>query len=309
MKQNPLIIAIGALLILIVALLLFVFQVRKSEVVVVTRFGRPARDVGEPGPHFRLPWPIENVHRFDQRVQNFEDKLTEGYTADNFTLLTSVYVGWRITDPKLFFPKFTGGAEPITEAERTLDRMLSNAKAAVISKHPLMDLLTPASEGNKFVEIEKEILGVLQRQVDANAYGLEIRFLGIKKLALPEKVTAAVFDRMQSERKVLSDTSESEGERDAANIRSEANRKAAELLADADSQAVGIRAEGEAKAAESLKVFQKNADLANWLFRLSAVENSLKEHSTIIIDQNVPPFDVLKGPPANLLNNSAPANR
>src|SRR5436309_3445219 len=103
MKQNPLILAIGALLIFIVGLLLFVFQVRKSEVVVVTTFGKPTRDVTEPGPHLRLPWPIQNVHRFDQRVQNFEDKLTEGLTSDSFNLLTSVYVGWKITDPKAFF--------------------------------------------------------------------------------------------------------------------------------------------------------------------------------------------------------------
>ena len=60
------------------------------------------------------------MHRFDQRVQNFEDKLTEGLTSDSFNLLSSVYVGWRITDAKAFFPKFAGSAEPIAEAEKAL---------------------------------------------------------------------------------------------------------------------------------------------------------------------------------------------
>src|SRR5437588_2220640 len=158
MKKNPLILATGVLLVLIVGLLLFVFQVRTSEVVVVTTFGNPTRTIIEPGPHLRLPWPIQNVHRFDQRVQNFEDKLTEGLTSDSFNLLTSVYVGWKITDPKAFFPKFAGTSEPIAEAERTLDRMLSNAKSAIIGKHPLLDFLSPVGEGNKFVAIEQEIL-------------------------------------------------------------------------------------------------------------------------------------------------------
>src|SRR5512138_2458268 len=99
MKRNPLIIAIGVLLIVIVGLLLFVFQVRKSEVVVVTRFGNPTRDVVDAGPHLKWPWPIERVHRFDQRVQNFEDRFTESMTRDSFNLLAAVYVGWRITDP------------------------------------------------------------------------------------------------------------------------------------------------------------------------------------------------------------------
>jgi modulator of FtsH protease HflC len=301
MKSNPFTLLIGALLLLIVGLLLFVFQVRKSEVVVVTTFGKPTRDVTEPGPHLRLPWPIEYVHRFDQRVQNFEDKFTEGLTADSVNLLTSVYVGWKITDPKAFFPKFAASSEPIAEAERVLDRMLSNAKAAVIGKHPLRDFLAPDGEGNKFVEIEKEILNVIRTQVQANNYGLNIEFLGIKKLGLPESVTQQVFERMQSERKVLADKSQYEGEADAQKIRSEADRKAAEVLTTAEGQAIEIRAKGEAQAAESLKIFQQNPELANFIFRLNALENSLKDRSILIFDQHTPPFDLFRGVSTNLL--------
>lgn len=301
MKQNPLTIAIGVLLILIVGLLLFVFQVRQSEVVVVTTFGKPTRDVTSPGPHLRLPWPIENVHRFDQRVQNFEDKFTEGLTQDSFNLLASVYVGWKITDPKAFFPKFAGTSEPIAEAERRLDAMLSNAKAGIISKHPLSDFLSPGGEGNKFVEIEKEILDLIQGQVQANNYGLKIEFLGLKKLGLPENVTQSVFERMQAERKVLADRLQSEGEAEAAKIKSEAERTAAEKLYAAEGQATEIRGKGEAEAAKSLSVFQQNPELANFIFRLNALEVSLKDRSTLIFDQNTPPFDLFRGASTNLL--------
>src|SRR5579859_7706707 len=237
MKRNFLTLAIGLLLLLIVGLLLFVFQVRKSEVVVVTTFGKPTRDISEPGPHLKWPWPIESVHRFDQRVQNFEDKLTEGLTSDSFNVLASVFVGWEITDPKAFFPKFAGTAEPIAEAEKVMDRMLSNAKAAVIGKHPLFDFLSPSAEGNKFVDIEQEILTVIQSQVSANNYGLKVDFLGIKRLGLPENVTASVFERMQAERKRLADKSQFEGEAEAQTIRADAERKAAVVLADAGAQA------------------------------------------------------------------------
>ena len=302
MKRNPLILAIGVLLVLIVGLLLFVYQVRKSEVVVITTFGKPTRDVSIPGPHFKWPWPIESVHRFDQRVQNFEDKLTEGLTQDSFNVLTSVFVGWQITDPKSFFPKFAGTSEPISEAEKVMDRMLSNAKAAVVGKHPLFDFLSSNAEGNKFVDIEKEILGVVQTQVRANNYGLEIRFLGIKRLGLPENVTASVFERMQAERQRLANKSQFEGEAEAQTIRAEAERKAAVVLADAGAQATAIRGKGEAEAAQSLKVFQQNPELANFIFRLSALEDSLKEKSTLILDQHTPPFDLFNGVSTNLFN-------
>lgn len=300
MKRNFLAIAVGGLLALIVCLLLFVFQVRKSEVVVVTTFGKPTRDISEPGPHFRLPWPIENVHRFDQRVQNFEDRFSKGLTADSFNLLSSVYVGWKITDPKAFFPKFTGSSEPIAEAERALDRMLGNAKAAVIAKHPLADFLAPVGEGNQFAIIEKQILDIIQAQVQANNYGLKIEFLGIKKLGLPENVTQQVFERMQSERKVLADKSQAEGEAEAQKIRSEADTKAAQLLANADGEATQIRGKGEAEAAKSLGAFQKNPELANFIFRLTALEGSLKDRSILIFDQHTPPFDLFLGVSTNL---------
>jgi membrane protease subunit HflC len=300
MKRNPLILAIGILLVLIVCLLLFVFQVRKSEVVVVTTFGKPTRDVAEPGPHFKWPWPIESVHRFDQRVQNFEDKFTEGLTQDSFNVLASVFVGWQITDPKAFFPKFAGSSEPIAEAEKVMDRMLSNAKAAVIGKHPLVDFLSPTTEGNKFTDIEREILAVIQNQVKANNYGLKIEFLGIKRLGLPENVTASVFERMQAERKRLADKSQFEGEAEAQTIRAEADRKAAVVLADAGAQATAIRGKGEAEAAQSLTVFQQNPELANFIFRLTALEDSLKDKSTLILDQQTPPFDLFRGVSTNL---------
>src|SRR3974377_182218 len=128
MKRNPLILVIGILLVLIVGLLLFVFQVRKSEVVVVTTFGKPTRDLDQPGPHLKWPWPIESVHRFDQRVQNFEDKITEGLAHDSLNVFGFVLFCWKIPDPKAVFPKVAGSSEPIAEAEKVMDRMLSNAK-------------------------------------------------------------------------------------------------------------------------------------------------------------------------------------
>jgi membrane protease subunit HflC len=301
MKRNPLTLAIGLLLVLIVVLLLFVFQVRKSEVVVVTTFGKPTRDVTEPGPHFRLPWPVQNIHRFDQRVQNFEDQLTAGLTQDSFNLLASVYVGWKITDSKSFLYKFAGTSNPILEAEKVLKSMLSNAKAATMGKHPLSEFLSPANEGNRFAEIEAEILAAVQSQVRANNYGLQIEFLGIKKLGLPENVTASVFERMQSERKVLAEKSESEGLAEAQKIRSEADRRAAEVLANAEGQATEIRGKGEAEAAKALLVFQQNPELANFIFRLSALESALKEKSILIFDQQTPPFDLFRGISTNLV--------
>ena len=55
MKRNPVVIIIAGVLILVFGLLLFVYQVRKSEVAVVTFFGKTDRVKTEPGPGWRLP--------------------------------------------------------------------------------------------------------------------------------------------------------------------------------------------------------------------------------------------------------------
>jgi membrane protease subunit HflC len=302
MKRSPLTLAIGIVVAVIFGLLLFFVQVRQSEVVVVTRFGNPTRTLDKPGLYPRWPWGIEMIHRFDQRVQNFEDKFTEGLTQNGFNLLTSVYVGWKITDPQAFFPKFAG-SEPIGEAEKVLQGLLSNAKNSVVGKHPLSDFVSANPDSNKFLAIENEMLDSLQTLIKANNYGLQIEFLGLKKLGLPENVTQSVFEQMTSERKVLADKLQSEGETEAANIRSDAERRAAELVNNAEAEATRIRGKGEAEAAKSLSVFKQNPELANFIFKLNALEASLKDRSTLIFDGRTAPFDLFNGS-TNLLQHN-----
>jgi modulator of FtsH protease HflC len=301
MKRNPLTLIIGLLLIVVFGLLLFVFQVRQSQVAVVTTFGNPTRPITQPGPYLKWPWPIQKVWWFDQRVQNFEDRLTEGLTRDSFNLLTSVYVGWKVSDPAAFFPRFAGSANPISAAEALLDQWLGNAKTAVVSRHPLGDFLSTTDNGASFASIEHEILAAIQAQLQTNNFGLQIEFLGIKRLQLPDSVSQSVFERMTSERKRLADQFQYEGEAEAQRIRSGAERRTAELLANAQGQATAIKGQGEAEAAKSLKVFQQNPELASFIFRLSALEDSLKDRSTLIFDQHTPPFDLFKGVSTNQL--------
>lgn len=299
MHRNPVSIIIGVILLAVFLVLLFVFQVRQSEVAIVTTFGKPTGESKMPGPHFRLPWPIQKIYKFDQRVQTFEDKFTEDLTADSINLLTQVYVGWRITDPQAYFPRFGGGSAADAE-KKVLEGMIRSAKTAVIGKHPLGDFVS-ASGGAKLGLIEDEILNTLQSQLEANNYGIAVDFLGIKKMGLPENVTQSVFDRMKREREVLSSSYESEGTAEAEKIRSKAESEAAKMLANAEREARSIRAQGEAYAAQVLPTFQQNPELANFLLRLDALETSLKERSTLIFDASTPPFDLFHGASTNLL--------
>jgi membrane protease subunit HflC len=178
--------------------------------------------------------------------------------------------------------------------------MVRSAKSAVIGKHQLSDFVS-ADRAVKFAEVEREILQTVKAQLKSNNYGMDVDFVGIKRLGLPEAVTQSVFDRMKSERNVLSSKSQNEGEAQAQKIRSDANRQAAELQANAEAEATRIRGLGEAAAAQTLPVFQQEPGLAAFLINLKALEASLTERTTLIFDQTTPPFNLLGGSATNAL--------
>jgi modulator of FtsH protease HflC len=296
MKRNLITVIVGAVLVVIFALLLFVFQVRQSEIAVVTTFGKPVRNLTEPGAYFKWPWPVQKVYKFDQRVQNFEDKFSQTLTADNNNLIVTVYTGWKISDAKEFYPKFLGS---VPAAQRSLESMLRNAKNAVIGKHTLSEFVNSDPQQLKFDAIENEIGQAVQAELSTNNYGISLEFFGFKKIELPESVTQTVFDRMKAERQVLISDAQYKGEAEAQKIKAAADRQAAETIYNAQADATRIQGEGEAEAAKTLPIFQRNPELANFLSRIDALPKLLNQHATLIFDERMPPFDLFTHLPTN----------
>jgi modulator of FtsH protease HflC len=296
MKRNTLTFTIGILLVLIFGALLFTFQVRQTEVALVTTFGKPTRDINtdpnkpEPGLYFKLPWPIQKVQKFDKRIQNFEDKFGEMQTGDGKNILASVYTGWTISNPKIFRERFAGSMQ---RAEHVLEGLISDGKNTVIGKHPFSDFISTNPRELKFAQIENEIRdGVSGKTAQ---YGIHINFLGIKKLGLPEAITQKVFDRMKEERMRVVAGIKAQGEAEASKIMSAADRDRAEILSEADATAIEIRGKAEAEAAKSYAIFEKNPELAIFLSKVEALKESTRDRTTLILDHRTPPFDLLNG--------------
>jgi len=286
--------AVAFVLLVIFGLMLFVYQVRLSEVAVVTFFGKVVRVKTDPGPGLRLPSPIERVFKLDQRIQNFEGrgKLEEIKLHDQSIILLSVYVGYRISDPTNFFTFFQNGS--IAEAEKTLNEVVRSSKNEVAGRHDFSDFISADSQRVKFAAIEQEMLNEVQRRVNTNHYGVEIKFVQIQKIDLPESVTQNVFDRMKSEREYYITNVLSAGELQATQIKSEADGKAAKQLYDADAQAFTIRGEGEAQMMTSLAIMQQNPALATFEMQMDAMEQFLKKKATLVLDLSTSPLQWLR---------------
>ncbi|MGB7769150.1 MAG: protease modulator HflC [Verrucomicrobiia bacterium] len=292
MKRNLITILTAAVLVVIFVLLLFTFQVRQSQVAVVTTFGKTA-GVYQPGLHLRWPWPIQQVYKFDQRIQIFSDKFSENLTQDNINLIVSVYVGWKISNATNFLNSFPNGS--IEAAQSQLQSMLTSAKSAVVGSNTLSEFVNADRKQLKFDEIQNQIEQTVQAELQTNDYGMQVKFLGIEKLGLPESVTEAVFARMKSERQVLISQAQNQGRAEAIKIKANADRQASETLANAQAQATRIQGEGVAEAAKTLPTFQENPELAVFMLKIRAVQESLNQNSILIFDQYRPPFDLFNG--------------
>jgi membrane protease subunit HflC len=252
MKPRTPTLIIGGLLLAIFLFLLFAFQVRTTEVAVVTTFGSiSGTPKTEPGLYLRLPYPIQNVYKFDRRLQNFERKYEQSLTRDKKSPILSVFVGWRIADAELFLKRFNGD---LFRAETSLENVVRDAKNSVIGRHDFSELIAPDPKQVKFEEIENE-MKLAMADTTLKTYGIAIEIVGIKQLGLPESQTAKVFDR----------------------------------------KALVLRGEAEAKATEFYKVLNQDESLARFLISLNSLEASLKDRTTLILDEKTAPLNLLRG--------------
>ena len=289
MKRNPITWITGGVLVLIFALMLFTFQVRQTNVAVVTTFGKFSRGVTEPGFQLRLPWPIQDVYQFDNRIAVFDKKYEQTLTRDAINVLITVYAGWRVADPRLFLESFSGDT---LRAENALEPLVRNEQNLVVGRHDFSELISTNVNELKFDQIEQEMLAGIRDRARTN-YGIDIQFVGIKQLGLPESISAQVFERMRQERQTKVKTFEGEGAKEAQTIRTGADKEAAGILDEARAKAIEIGGAAEATASASYKVLQQNPELAIFLFQRKALE-SLKERTTIIVDQNTTPFNLMR---------------
>ncbi len=290
-------ILLGVAVTIVLLLAIVTYQVPQTESAVVTTLGRIEPVSPAPGLHFKWPYPFQKVHYFDARTRCFDGnagKLEETSTADGQNILIGTYVNYRIADAQLFFKRL----ERIGEAEKQLNSWMRDARNAVIGRYAFNQLINTAPEKMKLAEIVAEIKARLTKT--AAPFGLEIESVGINAINVPPAIGEEVFKRMIQDRKVVVQRFLSEGSAEASRIRTEADRQSAEILTNAEAAAKAIRAEGDAEAAQHYEVFQQNPELAAFLRKLDSLRAIVRSRTTLILDTDAAPFDLLKPGAANL---------
>jgi len=294
MKKSTFMI-LGVLILLVLVVYPVAYQVRFNEMAVVTTFGKTDEssvknaDGKSPGLYWRWPWPIQEVHKFDARVRVIDDRLEQQDTRDKQVVILQAFVTWRIADPLAFYRSLRNEVM----AERFLRDRLRTARAE-IGNFDFDDLTNVDPAQLKLAHAEQAILNRMKAELADQATGVQLETVGIKRIVLPEEITKSVFKRMRTTRQRLAQKARSEGEALAKSIRAQATSDEERILAFADRKAREIRAEGDQAAAEYYKSFAQNEDFAVFIRKMEALEATLSNNTTFLLDTHIAPFDLLE---------------
>ncbi len=306
MRKNLTTLLVVVLLVVVIVSIMCAFQVRFTETVVVTRWKR-VHKVIEPsnaGLHFKAPWPIDEVYRYDTRLRSFETEFRQAATRDQKTVILTAYATWRIDDARKFLEAV--GSEDT--ADQKIRDMLENQVQLVLRDHDLDELVNTDVSKMKLAEMEDVILQGASSGGDGTAaaktgiqkpanekYGIDVVSVGIKRLGLPESVTKDVFTRMKEDRQREISQYQAEGEAEATKIRVTAEEISSRILVRAEAYAKMIVGQGDAEAAKYYKVFEENLELSNFLKKIEMVEEIMQSGQlTLVMDADkFIPLDIL----------------
>jgi membrane protease subunit HflC len=284
----PVVIAAVAAL---VVLSLSAFTVDQRQRAIVFQLGEVKDVVEEPGLHFK--WPlIQNVRYFDKRILTWDDPEPQSFiTAENKPVLVDAFVKWRIVDAKKYYVSVVSSGGDETAAARRITQTVTGLLREEFGKRTVHDVVS----GERH-----EIMNTVRDKVDQDvrSLGVQVVDVRLKRVDLPQEVSADVYRRMESERKRVAAKLRSDGSAEAEKIRANADKQREVIIAQAYSTAQKVKGEGDAKAAAIYaKAFNENPEFYSFYRSLDAYRGSFKNKSDVLVlDPNSEFFKYFRNP-------------
>ena len=268
------------------------FPVDQHRYAVVYALGDLRQVITEPGLHFKLPPPFQRVVYLDKRLQTLDTPDAERFpTQEKKELEVDAFVKWKIVDARKYLIAI-GGNNADHGGER-MNQLVHTALSAEIARSSVRDVLS----GQR-----AELTRAVRQRVaaDAQALGVEVADLRLKRVGFSSQVTAAVYERMKAERVRAAGELRSTGSAEAENLRADAERQRSVILAEGQRDAETIKGEGDAKASQIYaKSFGKNPEFYRFYRSMEAYRATFKGRSDILVlDPNSEFFKYFRGPGA-----------
>lgn len=276
------------LVVVVVALLLAyssAFIVDFRQTAIVETFGSasdPIDGAAQAGLHFKWPWPVQVLVRYDARTHIFEDASDQVATSDQQNVIVSVFCGWRIKDAD----RFLRSVKTVKEAEKILRGLVRDKKKSVIGDYVLAHFVNTDKKQMHMGEMEQKILEDV-REPAADDYGIAVTAIGFRSLVVAKAVSQKIIKNMEWERNEKADRYKSLGGAVADAIESRAQAARKQILAFSNALAKRIEAEGIRAMAEIYPIYRKNERFAALLRRLDFILQAFDENTFFLLDPSV----------------------
>ena len=269
-------IVLYVLLGLISIILLFgsVFVVNEKERAIVFQFGEAVRPDISVGIHFKVPL-IQNVKKFDARIQTLDEEPDRVLTIESKYLLVDSFIKYKITDVLTFYKSTSNGSFT------NLNNLLGQAAEANLKANFAKRTVTEVISGERD-ELMSILLTSLNNEV--KDLGIEIIDFRVKRIDLPSNLSNSVYERMKTERQELAEKLRSEGNEIAREKRAEADAERVIILANAYKEAQQLRGEGDAQAASIYaESFSKNPEFYEFTRSMKAYVETFENKSDVML--------------------------
>ena len=278
-------ILIGLVAILVLLGLTTVFIVDETEQVVILAFGKPVRTITEPGINMKVPFPLQEKIKFDDRLLEYDSPPEEILSKDKKTLIVDNYVRWRIVDPLQFLKT----VQAIPTALSRMDDIVYSELRRELGTHDMVEIITENRE--KLMEIV-----TFNSNKATLDYGIEVLDVRIRRVDLPAENEESIYARMEAERNRQANKFRSEGEEEAQKIRASTDRDKTIILADAYKEAEGIRGEGDAKAVEVYaNAYSADPKFYEFVRTLDTYKKIVDDKTTLVLPADSRLFKLLLG--------------
>jgi len=311
---------LAAILVVVIGIFAFTVRVNTDEVGIVLRFGEYVRQL-QPGLHFRLPYPIEEVelpkftriNRIEIGMRGASERgVTRAVrdvpeeslmlTGDENIVDIDFVVVWKINNaPDYLFN--------IQNPEGTVKDVAESAMREIVGQSDIEPILTAAR-----AETESKVQQLIQKILDGYGAGIEVVQVQLQKVDPPAQVIDAFRD-VQAAR-ADEERLQNEAQAYANRVVPEARGEAERILQTAQGyrDRVIAEAKGEADRFEKvLQEYQKAPDVTRKRIFIETMQQVLSETDKIIIDEKsggvvpyLPLSELQKRPPPSAAPAPAP---
>ncbi len=259
----------AAVIILVLSATYIVYQ---SEQAIVLQFGEPIRVVKDAGLKFKVPF-VQNVVFYDARLLNLDPPAQEVVLNDKKRLDVDSFTRYKIIDPLKFYQT----VRTENQARSKLAEIVNSSLRKVLGRITLTELLS-----EQRTQIMNDISATVKK--DAEAIGVSVADVRIRRADLPREVMQAINDRMKTERQRDAKEFRAKGQQESQNIRAKADKEATIIMAEAEKNAQITRGEGDKEAVLLWnRTVGQDVEFYDFYRSLDAYRKSLSDKDTSLV--------------------------